>query len=95
MTFTKPSAALSRYPWLALNDYVRVKMKLLHLPLVEAQRHFYERDKANYSFYRFMIDEHPNMRFPDKNAEVRARDTDWLALFGSRRRCRCECQILW
>jgi len=58
---------------------------LLTLPLVRAHKIYYERyevgiaDKSE-SYYRFMlVDEHPHLKFPDKQQMVRHREVDWVA----------------
>ena len=58
---------------------------LLTLPLVEAHKIYFERYEAGIadtaeSYYRFMlVDEHPNLHFPDKGQMVRRREIDWVA----------------
>jgi hypothetical protein len=63
-------------------DYVQVPMKLLALPLIEAHRYFYERYEADTgnrnNFYRFMLNEDPNMEFPETEPLYRSRRMDWL-----------------
>lgn len=58
---------------------------LLTLPLIDAHRTYYERYDApiadrSQSYYRFMlVDEHPNLHFPDKAQMLRRREVDWVA----------------
>ena len=68
-------------------EYVKPEFApvLLTLPLVKAHKIYYERYEAGIpdkseSYYRFMlVDEHPNLQFPDKEQMVRRREIDWVA----------------
>lgn len=64
-------------------SYVKLKVELLTLPLLEAHKRFSERyetdvaDKTN--FYRFMlVDGHPALQFPTNTPMLRMREFDWV-----------------
>jgi hypothetical protein len=62
----------------------RVKAQLLVGDLLQAHQDFSERFERNGnnkgSFYRFLlVDEHPNLHFPDKRHMRRPREIDWAA----------------
>lgn len=66
------------------NNYARVPAQLLSLHLVDAHQvlsDHYERDRrGHHNFYRFlMVDEHPNIQFPDPCTMYRSRQRDWAA----------------
>ncbi len=69
------------------NSYVKddVRLVLLTLPLLKAHKLYYEQYEASLtdireSYYRFMlVDEHPNLQFPDKGQMARRREIDWVA----------------
>ena len=69
------------------NSYVKddVRLVLLTLPLLKAHKLYFEQYEASIadireSYYRFMlVDEHPNLQFPDKGQMLRRREIDWVA----------------
>lgn len=69
------------------NSYVKddVRLVLLTLPLLKAHKWYFEQyevglDDIRDSYYRFMlVDEHPNLEFPDKALMQRPREIDWVA----------------
>lgn len=64
-------------------SYVKLEVELLSLQLLQAHRQFsdrYEVDGTRTNFYRFMlVDEHPNLLFPDKSMMRRSRNINWVA----------------
>lgn len=65
-------------------SYVRLGVQFVTLPLLLAHRYFsdrYETEPENRNnFYRFLlVDEHPNLCFPDKRLMRRSREIDWVA----------------
>jgi hypothetical protein len=60
------------------------RLTLLTLPLLEAHQRFFERYETGLTqrdegFYRFMlVNEHPNLEFPEKRLMQRQRQVDWL-----------------
>jgi hypothetical protein len=62
-----------------------VRLLLMALPLLLAHKQYYDRYEAGMnsnsdSFYRFMlVNEHPNLKFPDRRFMQRHRDVNWLA----------------
>jgi len=85
--FYKSVYRFEEVPTRAKYGYVKPEFApiLLMLPLVEAHKIYHERyetgiaNKAE-SYYRFMlVDEHPNLRFPDKAHMLRRREIDWVA----------------
>lgn len=69
------------------NSYVKggIRLVLLTLPLLKAHKLYFEQYEAGNtdisdSYYRFMlVNEHPNLQFPDKRQMLRRREIDWLA----------------
>lgn len=71
------------------NNYARVPAQFLSLNLIEAHQvlshHYKHHDLNQNNMYRFlMVDEHPNLHFPDAAVLVRSRQRDWAAYAGSR-----------
>lgn len=64
-------------------SYVKLKVELLTLPLLEAHKRFserYETDTADTkNFYRFLlVDNHPALQFPTNIPMPRLREFDWV-----------------
>lgn len=85
--FYKSVYRFEELPSAASYGYVKPEFApvLLTLPLIEAHKIYYERYEAGIadkreSYYRFMlVDEHPNLQFPDKAQMQRRREIDWVA----------------
>lgn len=73
-----------KFGGIVYNSYARRPSRLLSMNLFEAHQLLserYETDGANrHNFYRFLlVDEHPNVIFPDPISAYRPRQCDWLA----------------
>lgn len=65
-------------------SYVKLAVQFVAQHLVLAHKHYsdrYETDPADRNnFYRFLlVDEHPNLLFPDKKLLRRSREIDWVS----------------